>query len=275
MKALRNNSSIYTKQIISAITVCYSKNAEPSNGDLMKLYAFIGQNICEQGEKAFVVHLAQTLAEQLPQIKGFSPRNLRRMRNFYHTYQNQPELMNRAQTLGWTQNTVILECCETDEQRVFYICLAAEQNLSKLALVKAIKTDTFKPTSIQQNVTEDLGNACPAVSENTKGEAVDTAALFPKPCGAFVTACGPLRQGSGLHISNQSSIEPQYEPLGSKKGSLPAAIERLLELPIDWRGYPKRNLKQIWQSNRQPVNASPPNRWWRDFGIPEQSVASA
>ena len=52
MKALKNDSTIYTEQIVSAVTECYSKNPEPSNRELMKLYAFIGQNICEQGEKA-------------------------------------------------------------------------------------------------------------------------------------------------------------------------------------------------------------------------------
>lgn len=275
MKALKNDSGIYTEQIVSAITDCYSKNTEPSNSELMKLYAFIGQNICEQGEKAFVVHLAQVLAEQLSQIKGFSPRNLRRMRDFYRTYENQPELMHKAQTLGWTQNTVILECCVNNEQRAFYICIAAEQNLSKLALVKAIETGTFETASTQQNASADLGNACPAVGNDTEVEAVDTTTPTEKQCRAFVTACEPLRQGSGLHISNQSNIKPQYGPLGSKKRSLTAALEKLLELPIDWRGYPKRNLKQIWQSNRQPVNASPPNRWWHDFGIPKQSIAFA
>ena len=275
MKALKNNSGIYTEQIVSAITNCYSKNVEPSNGELMKLYAFIGQNTCEQGEKAFVVHLAQILAEQLPQIKGFSPRNLRRMRDFYRTYENQPELMHKAQTLGWTQNTVILECCENNEQRAFYIYLVAEQNLSKLALVKAIETDTFETASAQQNASADLGNACPTVGNDTGAEAVDTTSPTEKSCGAFVTTCEPLRQGNILHISNQSNIRPQYGLLGSKQRSLPAALEKLLELLIDWRGYLERNLKQRWQNNRQPVNTSPSNRWWNDFGIPRQSIAFA
>ncbi|MEG1461434.1 MAG: DUF1016 N-terminal domain-containing protein, partial [Oscillospiraceae bacterium] len=134
MKALKNDSTIYTEQILSAIRDCYAKSAEPCNAKLLALYNFVGQCICEQGEKAFVVHLAQALAEQLPQIKGFSPRNLRRMRDFYNTYENQPELMCKAQALGWTQNAIILDCCETDEQRLFYIALATEKNLSKLAL---------------------------------------------------------------------------------------------------------------------------------------------
>lgn len=63
MTALKNDSTIYTEQIISAVAECYNKNAEPSNSELRKLYALIRGNICEQGKKAFVVYLAQTLAE--------------------------------------------------------------------------------------------------------------------------------------------------------------------------------------------------------------------
>ncbi len=276
MKALKNDSTIYTEQIVSAVTECYSKNPEPSNRELMKLYAFIGQNICEQGEKAFVVYLAQILADQLPQMKGFSPRNLRRMRDFYRTYENSPALMKQTQLLGWTQNSVILECCETNDQRAFYICLAIEQNLSKLTLVKAIEFGTFETTSATQTHSEDLGTACPAVSDKTTEEAVDTTLPTEKPCGAFVTACEPLRQGSGLHIGEKLNMTTNYRgQFGSKKRSLSTALEKLLELPIDWRGYLKRHLKQIWQNNCQWANASPPSRWRYYFERPKQSTAFA
>lgn len=275
MKALKDDSTIYTEQIVSAIAECYSKSAEPSNNDLMKLYAFIGQNICEQGEKAFVVHLAQMLGSQLPLIKGFSPRNLRRMRDFYRAYENQPELMQKAQTLGWTQNTVILECCENNEQRAFYICLVAERNLSKLALVNAIESDTFETASAEQTVCADLGNACPAVSDKTTAEAVDTTSPTEKPCGAFVTACEPLRQGSGLHIGEKLNISTQCRGGLGIKRSLPTAFQKLLKLPIDWRGYLNRHLTQIWQNDCPPTNASPEPRWRLYFEIPKQSTSFA
>lgn len=190
MKALKNDSSIYTEQIISAITDCYRKSAEPSNAELMKLYSFTGQCICAQGEKAFVVYLAEQLAQQFPQLKGFSPRNLRRMRDFYHTYENAPSLMAKALLLGWTQNTVILECCETNEQRSFYLRLAAEQRLSKLALIKVIEANAFEAV---QNMAEPRAAVC----EITSGKTVDTAEAAETACWAFVPACEPSRQGDG------------------------------------------------------------------------------
>ena len=141
MKALINESTAYVKQIVAAVQSCYMQSTEPSNVKLTVLYSFIGKCICRQGEKAFVAHLAKLLASQLPQIGGFSMRNLRRMRDFYRTYENQPELLHKAQTLGWTQNTVILDCCSTDAQRSFYMELTAEKKLSKLSLIRAIAAE--------------------------------------------------------------------------------------------------------------------------------------
>lgn len=50
MKALKNDNTIYTQNIVSAIHDCYEQNNEPTNTELMKLYSFVGQCICEQGE---------------------------------------------------------------------------------------------------------------------------------------------------------------------------------------------------------------------------------
>jgi len=211
MKALKNESAIYTEKIISAIADCYRKSAEPSNAELMHLYSFTGRCICAQGEKAFVVYLAEQLVQQFPQLKGFSPRNLRRMRDFYRTYENAPSLMAKALLLGWTQNTVILECCGTDAQRSFYLDLAAEQSLSKLALIKVIETNAFESA---QNMYE----PCASVCEITSRKTVDTVEAADTACWAFVPACEPPRQGdcATSDINKEAAIVmtaiPQVEP---------------------------------------------------------------
>lgn len=146
MKALKNDYTKYVNEIGIAIQNCYADTVEPSNAELMRLYAFIGRSICVQGEKAFVVFLADLLEKQFPGCKGFSPRNLRRMRDYYRAFENDPDLLHKTETLGWTQNVVILESCESNEQRTFYIGLSLEQNLSKLALLKAIEAGTFEKT---------------------------------------------------------------------------------------------------------------------------------
>lgn len=197
MKLFKNDSTIFVEQIMKKINSCYT-DSNPSNAQLMELYSLIGKNICEQGEKAFVVHLAEILSEQFPHLKGFSPRNLRRMRDFYITYQSEPKLMNKAQTLSWTQNTVILECCESNEQRSFYLTLAEKNNLSKLALVKAIKEETCEQALAEEYNLETETHCCPFVSDLCDTEDSNTTSPIKNDCRAFVPRYKPFRQGIGI-----------------------------------------------------------------------------
>lgn len=208
MKALKNDCTIYVGQILKEINNCYSDNT-PTNNQLMDLYSFIGKYICEQGEKAFVVYLAKQIAEQLPQLKGFSPRNLRRMRDFYITYQSNPMLMEKAQKLSWTQNTVILECCENNEQRSFYLNLAKENNLSKLALMKAIKEETFEQALTVETPIETESNCCPRFANLCNTEDNNTTEHTKNDYRAFVMRCERyLKYCSDIFYANETLLIP-------------------------------------------------------------------
>jgi predicted nuclease of restriction endonuclease-like (RecB) superfamily len=205
MKALKNDNAAYVEQIEHAVTVCYAKSVEPTNDELMWLYSFIGQCICEQGEKAFVVHLTEILAVRFPQVKGFSPRNLRRMRDFYCTYENRPNLMHKAQALGWTQNAVILEYCANNEQREFYIDLAIDRNLSKLSLMREIETGAFEQAPRQHDdMARSTDEMSEPVSDASGNPGVDKSPIINVACGPFVTACEPPRQGDYIPYRNRT-----------------------------------------------------------------------
>ncbi len=49
------------------------------------------------------------MQSRYPEASGFSPRNVRRMRDFYRLYKNSPQLMEQALRLNWTQNVVVME----------------------------------------------------------------------------------------------------------------------------------------------------------------------
>lgn len=49
----------------------------------MELYCEIGKAVCLRTEKGAAVAAAEYLSKQYPDVEGFSPRNLRRMRDFY------------------------------------------------------------------------------------------------------------------------------------------------------------------------------------------------
>jgi hypothetical protein len=265
MKALKNESTAYMEQIVSAVQSCYAQKSEPTNAQLTVLYSSIGKCICQQGEKAFVAHLAKLFAEQLPQIGGFSMRNLRRMRDFYRTYENQPELMHKAQTLGWTQNAVILDCCETDAQRSFYMKLAAEKKLSKLALMKAIATGTFEAAT-EETVAEKCDHCCAAVGITTPEEAVDTTDTLKAECGAFVTTSEPFRQGDALLSCHKRYNITDYDnvfgnaanPMDKYAKRLSSAAQKATELVLKTSIHLNQT-EWWWQLlERPPKRQSPP-----------------
>ena len=84
----------------------------------MELYFEIGKIVCAHPEKGTAVMAAEYLQANYPGDRGFSPRNLRRMREFYRAYADNSELRALALKLGWTQNMAILEGCESFDERI-------------------------------------------------------------------------------------------------------------------------------------------------------------
>lgn len=64
---------------------------EAAGKQQMELYCEIGKAVSQRTEKGAAVAAAEYLAKKYPDVQGFSPRNLRRMRDFYRTYKS-PEL---------------------------------------------------------------------------------------------------------------------------------------------------------------------------------------
>ena len=66
-----------------------------------EVYA-IGKVIGQRPEKGAAVAAAEFLQANFPDRTGFSPRNVRRMRDFYKTYENDQALLRLAMKIGWT-----------------------------------------------------------------------------------------------------------------------------------------------------------------------------
>lgn len=104
----------------------------------MELYFEIGKAVCQRTEKGAAVMASEYLNEEYPDVKGFSPRSLRRMRDFYRTYENHPTLLSQALKLGWIQNVVIMEADLTMDLREWYMKAAQQFGWSKTALISEI-----------------------------------------------------------------------------------------------------------------------------------------
>lgn len=101
----------------------------------MELYYAIGNAVCGRTEKGAAVVAAEYLASRYPDVRGFSPRNLRRMRDFYRMYENEPALLALTMELNWTQNVVIMEADLTMDQREWYLKATKQFVWSKNELI--------------------------------------------------------------------------------------------------------------------------------------------
>lgn len=107
----------------------------------MELYCGIGRSVCRRNEKGAAVMASEYLNKQYPDTKGFSPRNLRRMRDFYRTYENHPAVLSCAMHLGWIQNVVIMEADLPMDLREWYIKAAKQFGWSKTELIAMIASE--------------------------------------------------------------------------------------------------------------------------------------
>lgn len=99
-----------------------------------KLFCEIGRVIDECPEKGAAVAAAEYISAAHPDMSGFSPRGLRRMRDFYRAYKNDLALMAEAMNVGWSLNALIIEKCEEDEVRRWYIRACMKFGWSKQEL---------------------------------------------------------------------------------------------------------------------------------------------
>ena len=95
-----------------------------------EVYA-IGKAISQRPEKGAAVAAAEFLQANFPARAGFSPRNMRRMRDFYRAYENDQTLLRLAMKIGWTLNVIIMEAGLTRDARRWYLKQARERQWSK------------------------------------------------------------------------------------------------------------------------------------------------
>jgi len=138
------------------------------NGELLRLYWEIGQLIetkqQQQGWGAFVIpRLAQDLHNELPEVKGFSERNIKRMLAFYRAYR-EPEYFvpqavaqlsdsekvpqpvaqiatsNLLWQVPWGHHAVLLEKIKDPATRRWYMAKTLEFGWSRNILVMQIES---------------------------------------------------------------------------------------------------------------------------------------
>lgn len=115
------------------------------NRELVLLYWQIGRDILarqiEEGWGAKVIErLAHDLRTAFPDMKGFSPRNLKYMRAFAEAWPDESFVQEVLAQLPWYHQLALLDKLDSTESRHWYATRAIEHNWSRNILVMQIET---------------------------------------------------------------------------------------------------------------------------------------
>jgi predicted nuclease of restriction endonuclease-like (RecB) superfamily len=121
--------------IAQLITAARQRAVQAVNTTLIELYCQIGQHISRKIAAAewgdgVVEQLARYLAQTQPGLRGFTRRNLFRMRHFYEAYPDAEIVSALLTQLPWTHHLIILSQSKRPEEREFYLRLAAQEKWS-------------------------------------------------------------------------------------------------------------------------------------------------
>ncbi len=121
------------------------------NSELINLYWNIGEYVSykiEQSEwgDSVVKELATFIQTNEPEIKGFSDKNIWRMKQFYESYKNLPKLSALLREISWSHNLAIFSRCKTAEEREFYLKLSKQESYSIRELERQISSSLFERT---------------------------------------------------------------------------------------------------------------------------------
>lgn len=150
------NYQPFLDQIVSKIQSARYEMLKSVSKQTVLLYWEIGKSVSEQMQnegwgKSIVEQLSKDLQREYPGIRGFSVRNIWRMKIFYETYKEYEKLPPLVAEIGWAQNYLILEKCKDDIQREYYLKKTKQMGWSKLDLIDKINKHHFENQALAQN----------------------------------------------------------------------------------------------------------------------------
>jgi predicted nuclease of restriction endonuclease-like (RecB) superfamily len=135
--------------IVQLIDAAKQRAYQAVNTTLIELYWQIGEHIsrkivaAEWGDSV-VDRLAAHLARTEPGLRGFTRRNLFRMRQFYEAYQPNEFVPALLTQIPWTHHLMILGQSKSTEERAFYLSLVAQEKWPSRELERQFKLALFE-----------------------------------------------------------------------------------------------------------------------------------
>lgn len=148
----------WVSQLKKDIRSAQVKAAIKVNTELLRLYWRMGSDICEKQKSAtwgdgWLKELSRELMAEFPDMKGFSHRNLKYIRQWYGFY-NQQLIFGQqpvAQisedvffSVPWGHHLYILSQCKDVDRAVFYLNKTVENGWSRAVLLNFLDTNLYE-----------------------------------------------------------------------------------------------------------------------------------
>jgi predicted nuclease of restriction endonuclease-like (RecB) superfamily len=170
------------------------------NVELINLYWNIGEYIYNRVESAewgqsIVKELAQYLQRNEPELKGFSDKNLWRMKQFYEVYKDFPKLSALLREISWTNNLIILSRAKTIEEKEFYLKLCIQEKYSSRELERQISSGVYERSMIgNSKLSATVREIHPEVTNTFKDSYIFDFLNLPEPHSEKDLQKGLIRQ---------------------------------------------------------------------------------
>ena len=148
------------KEWITNLSCEYKKNqlraAVKVNEEMLRFYWMLGKGISLLSDKygygsGFYKIVSEDFKDIFPEVKSFSPTNLKYMRYFYEMY---PNAQNRPQAVDdltmifripWGHNRTIIDKCKNNtEKALFYVQKTLENSWSRDVLLNFLDSDLYE-----------------------------------------------------------------------------------------------------------------------------------
>lgn len=156
------------------------KAALSVNRELILLYHHIGTQILEAQARQgwgtkIITQLSKDLRAAFPEMKGFSPQNLKYMRKFAEEFQPEAIGQQAVDQIPWGHVVTLLYAISSQEERSFYIQGTLENGWSRNQLSIQIETNLFKR---QRNAITNFKDKLPAPQSELAQNALKNPYVF-------------------------------------------------------------------------------------------------
>lgn len=119
------------------------------NATMIDLYWGIGEFVSNKAVqdgwgRSTVKALSEYILTQEPGIRGYSPQNIWRMKQFFETYCDKPELGTLLRENTWSNNLHIMSKTKSDAERLFYLKLASRKKYKAKELERQIDSGYYE-----------------------------------------------------------------------------------------------------------------------------------